>query len=303
MLGIPQDFALSVAEREGEPGRVWVESLPDLIDEFLGRWRCTPIAPISHGKVGVIVPVQRDDDGVPAVFKISFRHPGNRYEAEAFATWDGQGAVLLYERDDAQFAMLLEQAEWQTLDDLGDIDEATAVIGQLARRLAVPAPPHLPRLADRVDEWDRTLREDTEALGHPLSEQALSAALATIRDLGRRQPDTMVHGDLHFGNVVPAQREPWLVIDPKGLAGDLASDSFRVLVRGADSLLTADDLETELLRRLSIFADAAEIERERAIRWAQLDSLIGAYYSRKFHAEAWIIRAHDLVTEILAGHL
>ena len=302
MVGIPQDFALSVAEREGEPGRVWIESLPDLIDEFLRRWRCTPAAPISRGKVGVIVPVHRED-GTPAVLKVSFTHPGNMYEAEAFATWEGRGAVLLYERDDALFAMLLEQGEWQTLDDLGDVYEATAVIGQLARRLAVPAPPHLPRLAHRADEWDQTLREDTETLGHPLSERALGAALATIQELGRRQPDTMVHGDLHFGNVVRAQREPWLVIDPKGLAGDLASDSFRVLVRGAESLLAADNLEAELLRRLSIFADAAEIERERAIRWAQLDSMIGAYYSRKYHAAAWITHAHDQVTELLAGYL
>jgi streptomycin 6-kinase len=136
-----------------------------------------------------------------------------------------------------------------------------------------------------------------------LSEQALGAALATIQELGRQQPDTMVHGDLHFGNVVRAQREPWLVIDPKGLAGDLAADSFRVLVRGVESLLAADNLEAELLRRLSIFADAAQIERERAIRWAQLDSMIGAYYSRKYHAAEWITHAHDQVAEILAEQL
>jgi streptomycin 6-kinase len=62
------------------------------------------------------------------------------YEARAFAVWNGRGAVLLYERDDARFAMLLERGDWQTLDDLGDVDEATAVTGQLARRLAVPTP-------------------------------------------------------------------------------------------------------------------------------------------------------------------
>src|SRR5882757_2596507 len=138
MVEIPADFARGVTEREGEPGRAWVESLPGLINEFLHRWQCTPVEPISRGKVGVILPVERDD-GVPAVLKISFTHPGNMFEAHAFATWDGRGAVLLYERDDAQFAMLLEQAEWQTLDDLGDVYQATEVIGQLARRLAVPA--------------------------------------------------------------------------------------------------------------------------------------------------------------------
>src|SRR5882757_8789736 len=45
MVEIPADFARGVAEREGEPGRVWIDSLPDLIDEFLHRWQCTPVEP------------------------------------------------------------------------------------------------------------------------------------------------------------------------------------------------------------------------------------------------------------------
>lgn len=302
MVEIPTYFARGVVEREGEPGRAWVESLPDLIDQSLGRWRCTPVEPITRGGVGVVLPVKRDD-GVSAVLKISFPHPGNRHEAQAFAAWGGRGAVLLYERDDAHFAMLLEQAEWETLDDLGDVYQATEVMGRLARRLAVPAPADLPRLADRADEWGHTLREDADMLGHPLSSRALGAALATVGELGRRQPETMVHGDFHFGNVVRAHREPWLVIDPKGLVGDLASDSFRVLVRGHVSLRAADNLEAELLRRLTIFADAAEIERERAIRWAQLDSMMGADHARKVHDADWIVEFHDQVTELLAARL
>ena len=30
----------------------------------------------------------------------------------------------------------------------------------------------------------------------------------------------MIHGDLHYFNVLAADREPWLVIDPKPMAGD-----------------------------------------------------------------------------------
>lgn len=242
------------------------------------------------------MPVRRRD-GSPAVLKISFTHPGNRYEPHAFAVWGGRGAVLLYERDDAKFAMLLEQAEWQTLGDLGDIDQATAVLGRLARRLAVPAPPDLPRLADRADSWEETLREGVARSGNLLSRRALDTALSTVQELGRKQPDTMVHGDLHFGNVVRAQREPWLVVDPKGLAGDLASDAFRVLVRGADSLLRADDLEAELRRRLALFADAAEIERERAERWLQLDAALSV--SRPGEP-AWVTQFLAHVAELMA---
>jgi streptomycin 6-kinase len=128
----------------------------------------------------------------------------------------------------------------------------------------------------------------------------MGAALATVQELARKQPETMVHGDLHFGNVVRARREPWLVVDPKGLAGDLASDALQVLLRGAESLLAADDLEAEVRRRLAIFADAAEIERDRAIRWAQAQAATGAHHSRKVGKPAWIIQGYDQTAEILA---
>jgi streptomycin 6-kinase len=299
MIEIPEDFARQVLEREGDPGRAWLASLPALVDELLVRWRCRQPQPITRGHLGIILPVQRHD-GTPAVLKISFIHPANRYEPHALAVWGGRGAVLLYERDDATFAMLLEQAEWQTLEDLPDVDQATAVTGQLARLLAVPAPPDIPRLSDRADEWARSLRDNSELLGNPLSQRALGAAFAAINDLARKQPDTMIHGDLHFGNVVRAQREPWLVVDPSGLAGDLASDALQVLKRGAASLRGADDLEAELRRRLAIFADAAEIDRERAVRWAQAQAAMGAHHSRLAGKPAWIIQGHEQIAELLA---
>jgi streptomycin 6-kinase len=298
MVEVPGDFARHLIHREGEPGRAWVASLPGLVDGFLRRWRCTPIAPITRGGVGVILPVQRHD-GTPAVLKISFAHPGNMYEAQAYAVWVGRGAMLLYERDDAKFAMLLEQGEWQTLDDLGDVDQATAVTGELARRLAVPAPPGLPRLADRAEEWEQSLREGSEQADHALSVRALDVAVDTIRDLARKQADTMVHGDLHFGNVVQARREPWLAVDPKGFVGDLAFDALTVLLRSLDSLRKADGLEGELRRRLAIFADAAGVERDGVVRWAQARAAVGACRGRTVDDAAWEVEFREQVAELL----
>ncbi|WKX69397.1 aminoglycoside phosphotransferase family protein [Streptomyces sp. XD-27] len=64
--------------------------------------------------VGLVVPVRWRAEGT-AVLKVSFPHPGNVREPDAFAAWGGRGAVLLYERDDECFAMLLERVHASTL--------------------------------------------------------------------------------------------------------------------------------------------------------------------------------------------
>ena len=77
---------------------------------MLVRWACTPDGPVLHGGVGLIVPVRMGTSGL-AVLKVSFPHPGNVHEPDAFAAWDGRAAVRLYGRNDERFAMLLERAQ------------------------------------------------------------------------------------------------------------------------------------------------------------------------------------------------
>jgi len=82
--------------------------------------------------------------------------PGIVGEPDAFAVWGGRGAVLLHERDDAQYAMLLERAQGSTLAEEEDGDEVVTVAGRISRRLAVPAPPGLPRRQLSTARWTVT---------------------------------------------------------------------------------------------------------------------------------------------------
>jgi streptomycin 6-kinase len=299
MVVIPEDFAGLIAAREGQRGRAWLAGLPGLAGELAERWDCVPDGPVTHGRVGLVMPVRRGD-GTPAVLKISPPHPGNAHEPDAFAVWGGRGAVRLYARDDARFAMLLERAGAESLAHLTDSDEAVAVAGRLSRRLAVPAPPGLPRLRDRVAEWAAELAGDDDRLGRPLPRRVRDAALATLRELGPDQPDTLVHGDLHDGNVLRGEREPWLAIDPKGYAGDPAWDTATVLrsPRFLD-LLQAPDLRRAALRRLALYAEAAGIDRERARRWAQFRVAQAALWGRLNGEESWVVDLTDKAAELL----
>ncbi|MCT9077138.1 aminoglycoside phosphotransferase family protein [Streptomyces fulvoviolaceus] len=283
MIAVPETFVRSTVEREGAAGAAWLAELPGLVDELLERWGCVPDGEVTHGGVGLIVPVRRHVPGTAAVLKVSFPHPGNVHEPDAFAVWGGQGAVLLYERDDERFAMLLERARTQTLAEAGagDEDEIAAVAGRLNRRLAVPAPPELPRLRERADTWEQELRTDAEELTHALPRRVLDAAVATLHELGRVQPDTLVHGDLHAGNILRADREPWLAVDPKGYVGDPAYDGGTLLKSRAPALLEADDLPKAVHRVLDVFSEAAQLDRERVRRWSQLHAVQTAFHGRR----------------------
>lgn len=248
LIGIPKRFARRTVERDGEAGAAWLAELPATVDELLAGWDCTPDGEVMHGGVGVIIPVRRPAGS--AALKVSFPHPGNVHEPDAFEAWGGRGAVLLYERDDEHYAMLLERARASTLAD--------------------------------VDAWMEQLRRDSEELAHTLSPHVVDAALATIRDLGRDQPDIVIHGDLHARNILRADRETWLAVDPKGYVGDPAYDGGAVLKSRAVALIGADDLCRSVDRTLDVFAEAAELDRERARRWSRLHAVQAAFHGRRY---------------------
>ncbi|WP_037678725.1 aminoglycoside phosphotransferase family protein [Streptomyces griseus] len=310
MIDVPEAFATTTVEREGEAGAAWLAELPGIVGMLLDRWGCVTDGNVLYGGVGLIVPVrQADPDRTPAVIKVSFPHPGNVHEPDAFTAWRGHGAVLLHDRADQHFAMLLERAHTSTLAEVDDGDEVVTVAGRLARRLAVPGPPGLPRLQDETETWEEEIRHDAFELPHTMSRRTLDAALATVREVGRVQPDTLIHGDLHGRNILRADREPWLAVDPKGHVGDPAYDGGTLLKSRLPALLAAQDVDLPkaIHRILDLFAEAAELDRERVGRWAQFHAVRAAFHGRRHGFRIarggprldWITELLDQLAELL----
>jgi streptomycin 6-kinase len=61
----------------------------------------------------------------------------------------------------------------------------------------------------------------------------------------------------------------------------------------------AADPKSALLRCMAIFADAAEIDHDRARRWAQVRALTAAFWGREHGDPHWLIQANDQVAEQL----
>ena len=241
----------------------------------MARWSCVPAGDVRAGYGGVVVPVRRAD-GTRAVLKMSLPSDREDFESAVLDTWGGRGAVLLLARDDGLGARLLENLEDRSLADVEDAEASMAVVGELARRLAVPAPDGLPRLSEAYVRWALCV-----VAGHEPAPR--SRAVGPHRRRGRAalaanwaqsSLNTVLHGDLHQLNVLRGTREELLAIDPLGLIGDLASECLTHLRDRWVELQDEDQPERALRRRIDAFAEAAHIDRERAHRWTQLRAAV-----------------------------
>jgi streptomycin 6-kinase len=208
----------------------WLERLPAVAQELGQRWNLTPDAPLT-GEEPTCSYVQavRRPGGTPAVLKISMPHMEQDHEIGGLRFWNGNPTVQLFESDDQLRAMLLERCQPGTT--LRDIDEPEQdlVVSALLLRLWRPLPARHPfrPLSALMEYWS------TETLSQVdlWPDQGLvREGLRLFKELA--QPavtDVLLATDLHAGNVLRAQREPWLVIDPKPFVGDPAYDGTQHL--------------------------------------------------------------------------
>lgn len=276
-IDVPLAFAATTVGREGEVGRDWLAALPALAEKLLDRWDCALDGDVTHGAVGIVVPVARGNTA--AVMKISFPHPGNVGEWSALAALGGHGAVKLYDVDADRFAMLLERVHREDLTTLEQTDEALSSAGRVARRLAVPAPPQTPRLCELASTWGSDLLDQHRGAVREdrLPERVVDTAARVFQELACDRTETLIHGDLHFSNVLRADREPWLAIDPKGVAGTPCFDAATVVRHELLDLVGSRSLSASLLHRVEMFSSAASVDPALALRCTQA-RFVSSYY-------------------------
>jgi len=236
--------------------------VPALLERCCAAWELTPGEPYEGGVAGYAVRATRHD-GTPAVLKLVFPHRESEHEAEALARWDGDGAVRLLERDDQRQAMLLERCEPGTHLCDQDLDKALGVFIGLLPRLWKPAGAPFRSLTDEAGHWLEEIPREWEEFGRPFERRLVDAALDALASLADTQGEAvLLHQDLHGQNVLAADREPWLVIDPKPLVGE-REFSVAPIVRDFD----LGHSEHAARRRLDRVTAELGLDRERARAW------------------------------------
>lgn len=241
----------------------WLEALPRLVEECAEQWSLELEEPIDT-PVSLVVPAG------DVVLKLNApSHFEADTEADALARWSGDGAVRLIARDDDRRSLLLERCRPGTRLWSSDVDE-TAVVADLLPRLQIELRDAgaFRTLANEADRWADEVPALYGNAGTAFERELLDVTVDVYRTVDRTAMH-LVNQDLHGGNILRAEREPWLVIDPKPLVGERELESSGLLRNAVD-----------VSRWLDALAELG-FDRERARGWGVAHNLAWAWDERR----------------------
>lgn len=274
-MPLPIPPGLAAQRRLGPEWAAWLDRLPRLAEELIEDWALTLDGVPTHGFCSLVLPV-RTAGGRPAMLKAGLLDEESEHEHLALQRWGGHGAVKLLRADPHRGALLLERLHHEDLTDLWDI-EACEIVAGLYATIHVPALPQLRTVTSYVERWTDALQQMPR--NAPIPRRLVEQATALARDFvsDEASTGTMTHGDLHYENVLAADREPWLVIDPKPMSGDPHYEPAPLLWNRWDEL--EGDIRGGVRRRFHTVIDAAGLDEDRARDWVIVRIVLNAHWS------------------------
>lgn len=264
-----ETLARNAVENWGADGERWLAELPALVEDVTTEWgvRVLRTYPMTFHWVAEV----ERADGTRAVLKLGVPDGHLDAEAEALRVFDGQGAVRLLAENAAKGALLVERAEPGTPLTVAD-ETALVEVGHRLHRVRANGRnlPHLRKLRGGFERY----REG------PIPRRMVDRAAELFDDLCDSAPrETVLHGDLHHGNVLRGRDGQWLAIDPHGWVGDPGYDGGAMLYnpepeRHDPELLALVPRRVEML--------TAYEKKERVIAWGYVMGVL---------SELWTVEA------------
>jgi streptomycin 6-kinase len=227
-------------------------------------------------------------DGSRAVLKIGF--PGEELEffneVKTLRLYDGEGAVRLLDADQARYAMLLEKlTSGESLgklclrDDAQAVKIAAGILKKLVREIPEDGEYHV--LENWIGGFRRT--ENTE-----FPAEKIKKARNFYNELtSKKKHGYLLHGDFHHENILSAEREPYLVIDPKGLVGSVGYDAGVFINNNRDWLAEKPDVSVRMDLAVRQFSETLRIAEDEIRKWAFVQMVLSAWWTFEENDERW----------------
>ena len=275
--------------RRHEAGRAWLASLPTVVAGLAREWNLQVGAAFEGSNVSYVAPAMRGTEHV--VLKVQWPHDECVHEADALKVWNGDGAARLLAHDAEGHALLIERCVPGIYLAAAPGVDALAVLIDLLPRLWKAVGPPFKSLTEEALEWAATLHADWDAAGRPCERRLVDATAEFLDQLARSQGEqVLVHQDLHGENVLASEREPWLVIDPKPLAGE-REFSLAPIIRSFEF----GHSQTEVVYRLDRLSSELRLDRDRVRCWTIAQTVAwsfdSSYAEHHYETARWLLGA------------
>jgi streptomycin 6-kinase len=304
-MNLPAEFIYTISNTFGEAGVRWLALLPELLEECTDQWSLAGLEPVAELSYNYVATARRADGG-QVMLKIGVPNPELDSEMAALRVYDGRGAARLLAADEERSAMLLERLRpGLSLARLGDDEEATRIAARVMR--ALWRRPPVGHSFRSVRDWAAGLVRMRRHFGGgtgPFPRKLTEKAERLFAELLDSMADeVLLHGDLHHWNILSAEREPWLAIDPKGIVGEPAYEVGALLRNELDWVTKKPDPQRLTARRVAILAEELNLERERTLAWGVAQAVLSAWWCVEDHMDCHegAIACAEIIDQVLVS--
>src|SRR3989442_1384851 len=253
----------------GEEGRAWLDRLPAILAACEERWNLTIGAPVGNLTFNYVAPAVLAD-GTEVMVKTGLTHEFPS-QPEALRHFDGPGMVQLMAYDEHDAVMLLEGLKPGTaLRAVEDDEVAISAAADVMRKIWHPLlQNHYP--FPTVCDWGKgfaRLRKLYAGGTGPFPPAMFDKAEKLYAELSASMAEpVLLHGDLHQDNILSAERELWLAVDPKGVIGEPVFETAALLRNFWPDILSVPDPKSLMARRIDQLSAELGFDRERIYDW------------------------------------
>jgi len=265
----------------GEEGRAWLDRLPAILAACEERWNLTIGAPVGNLSFNYVAPAILAD-GTEVIVKtgLTDEFPS---QPQALRHFDGHGMTQLLAYDERDAAMLLERLKPGTsLRTVEDDEVAISAAADVMRKIWRPLPQeHYP--FPTVSDWGKgfaRLREQYNGRTGPFPPAIFDKAEKLYAELSTSMAESvLLHGDLHQDNILSAEREPWLAVDPKGVIGEPVFETGALLRNFWPDILSIPNPKSLMARRIDQLSAELGFDRERIYDWGFSQAVLSVLWS------------------------
>src|SRR5438093_3313628 len=247
------------------------------------EWAITLEEPYTDVHPGNLVYRCRLRDGTPAVIKAEPDRAGeDEFQSgiDALVLYAGRGMVRVLRTDRKERIVLMEKVVpgeplWREPIERA-LEAAASVMSKLRSR--PPDRPAFPDVRAYHHAWPNHIR--LYGGPGPIDADLFEMGERLFLDLCESSAEPVVlHGDLHYGNVLSSERDGWLAIDPKGVTGEPCYEVGDLFRNRVDELYETADPVQAMRGRVEQVADLTGFDAERVRRWALAQAVLSEVWT------------------------